>query len=41
VAIGRGVGQSLAEQGDELLDRVSLSPMLGGAGKGIVATLRF
>ena len=40
VAIGRGVGQSLAGQGEGLLDRVALSPMLG-AGKGIVATVRF
>jgi hypothetical protein len=41
VAIGRGVGQGLAGQGDGLLDRVVLSPMAGGAGQGIVATVRF
>jgi hypothetical protein len=35
------VGASLARQGDGLLDRVALSPMLGGAGKGIVATVPF
>jgi hypothetical protein len=42
-AIGRGVGSSLAGQGTHagLLDRVALSPMLGGAGKGVVAQVRF
>jgi hypothetical protein len=41
IAIGRGVGESLAGQGGGLLDRVSLSPMLGGGGQGVVATVRF
>lgn len=41
VAIGRGVGQSLAGQGEGLLDRLALSPMVAGAGKGLVATVRF
>jgi hypothetical protein len=41
IAIGRGVGMSLTEQKQGLLDRVVLSPMLSTTSKGLVATMTF
>lgn len=41
IAIGRGVGSSLTGQAQGVLDRVTFTPMMNGAGKGIVATVGF
>ncbi len=41
IAIGRGVGMSLTEHRQGLLDRVALSPMVSATGKGVVATVSF
>jgi hypothetical protein len=41
IAIGRGVGSSLTGQGQGVLDRVTFTPMMNGADKGIVATVGF